>query len=304
MLAGTLLSLMHMKRRCPQCDTGKNSSEFHPKLVRIGRFYRKSDSTSVQRFRCKKCLKGFSQATHHPCYRQNKRQKNEQIKRLLVSGVSQRQVARLLNISRKTVVRKFIFLGMRAIETLRKTNRRQPTCSVIEFDDMETFEHTKCKPLAISLAVEYKTRRILGFTVSEMSVKSSLAKIALKKYGPRKDRRSEGRKKLFGAIKSFVKVAATIKSDQNPHYIKDIRNFFPACEHRSYKGRRGCVVGQGELKSGAFDPLFSFNHTAAKIRGSVNRLFRRTWCTTKKAERLAYHLAIYSVYHNENLNLI
>jgi hypothetical protein len=33
----------------------------------------------------------------------------------------------------------------------------------------------------------------------------------------------------------------------------------------------------------------------------VNRLIRRTWCTTKKRERLKDHLDIYVQFHNEVL---
>jgi hypothetical protein len=37
------------------------------------------------------------------------------------------------------------------------------------------------------------------------------------------------------------------------------------------------------------------------LRANVNRLFRRTWCTTKKAQALVHHLAIYADYHNSVL---
>jgi hypothetical protein len=36
-------------------------------------------------------------------------------------------------------------------------------------------------------------------------------------------------------------------------------------------------------------------------RANMNRLFRRTWCTTKLPARLADHLAIYAVFHNKML---
>ena len=55
------------------------------------------------------------------------------------------------------------------------------------------------------------------------------------------------------------------------------------------------------LKKIRFDPLFSLNHTCAMLRANLNRLFRRTWCTTKKPERLALHIAMYVVFHNETL---
>ncbi len=290
-----------MRIKCTSCKNKNNNSENEFNFVRIGKYYRTSDSSYVQRYRCKNCLKCFSSATFQACYRQNKRHKNEALRKLLYSGVSQRQAARLLCLARKTVVRKFIFLGIQAQEVLRKSNLLFPPCKVIEFDDMETFEHTKCKPLSITLAVEYKSRRILGFEVSQMSVKSTLAQIALKKYGPRKDLRFFGRRKLFRTIKPLIDPRAVIKSDQNPHYPKDVMRDFPRASHEKFKGRKACVVGQGELKKIGYDPLFSLNHTCAMFRAHVSRLFRRTWCTTKKSERLSYHLAIYAVYHNQSL---
>ena len=92
-----------------------------------------------------------------------------------------------------------------------------------------------------------------------------------------------------------------IKSDENPHYESDVKAFFPKCEYETHKGRRGSIVGQGELKKIRFDPLFSVNHTCAMLRANINRLFRRTWCTTKRIDRLSAHIAVYALYHNQNL---
>ena len=61
------------------------------------------------------------------------------------------------------------------------------------------------------------------------------------------------------------------------------------------------MTGQGELKKLRFDPLFALNHTCAMLRANINRLFRRTWCTTKKKERLEQHLAVYMDFHNRIL---
>ena len=58
------------------------------------------------------------------------------------------------------------------------------------------------------------------------------------------------------------------------------------------------MTGQGELKKLRFDPLFSLNHTCAMLRANINRLFRRTWCTTKKAACLKRHVAVYVRFHN------
>jgi len=206
-----------------------------------------------------------------------------------------------MNLARKTVARKLIFLSAQAQIKINFQWKDRPLCSEVEFDDVETFEHTKCKPLAITVAVEAYTRRVIGFEVSEMCVKSSLKEIAFKKYGPRKDQRYLARRKLFGRLKSRVHPNAIIKSDKNPHYFKDVKLFFSQCSYKTFKGRRGCIVGQGELKRIGFDPMFSLNHTAAKMRAGICRLIRKTWCTTKKKERLTDHLYIYFAYHNENL---
>ena len=64
------------------------------------------------------------------------------------------------------------------------------------------------------------------------------------------------------------------------------------------KGSKCCVAGQGELKKRGKDPLFYINHTLAMCRANINRLIRKTWCTTKDPAQLVYHLAIYMHVHN------
>ena len=289
-----------MPKQCPNCERNGLHQNSCSKIIHFGSYYRTSDSKRIRRFRCLLCKKSFSNATFDPCFRQKKRHMNELLRRLLASCVSQRGAAKVLVLNRKTVVRKFIFLGAKAEFHLNVRNASLPKAQCIEFDDLETFEHTKLKPLSVTLAVESQTRRILGFSVSQMSAKGHLSKLA-KKYGERVDNRSIGRTELFTKIQQFVEPEATIKSDMNPHYENDVRKFFPQGKYNQYKGRRGSTTGQGELKKTKFDPLFSLNHTCAKMRANINRLIRKTWCTTKKPERLYLHLAIFADFHNEEL---
>lgn len=284
-----------MTPQCPKCIQSPLSRS---KVVSSGHYYRKSDRQWIRKFRCKVCSKYFSRSTGHPCYRQNKRQINETLRRLFSSGVSQRRAAKLLRVSRTTVSRKLWFLGQQSEIELSRHNLAHQKAEIIEFDDLETFEHTKYKPLSVTLAVESGSRRILGFEVSQMPAKGLLAKRAVKKYGFRPDHRSTGRDRLFIKLRDLVLENAQFKSDQNPHYPLSLKKHFPKSFHHTFEGQRGSIVGQGELKKIRFDPLFSLNHTCAMLRANVNRLFRRTWCTTKKAERLRAHLAIYALYHN------
>jgi hypothetical protein len=134
-----------------------------------------------------------------------------------------------------------------------------------------------------------------------MPAKGLLARKSFLKYGLREDERSEAREFLLNQVSNITTNIGVIKSDQNPHYPIEIKKHLPNFIHETFKGQRGATTGQGELKKIAFDPLFSLNHTCAMLRANINRLIRKTWCTTKKPDRLFYHIAIYALYHNEKL---
>jgi transposase-like protein len=274
-----------------KCECRTNS-------VRTGYYYRLSDGVRVQRFKCKRCGRGYSEATGTLCFAQKKRQVNYPIYFGLCSGVSQRRVAKGLRINRKTVARKLQFLANWAKEASKAFNFELGKIPVVEFDDMETFEISKCLPLSIPMIVVPKSRWILDFRVAVMPAKGRLAAISRNKYGLRKDERQMARLDLFSSVKNYLAPDVVVKSDQNPHYVKILRESLPECVHKAFKGRRGCVTGQGELKRGGFDPLFSFNHTAAMLRANINRLFRRTWCTTKHRKYLDQHIRLYVIFHN------
>ncbi len=274
-------------------------------IVRKGTFFRASDGKYIARFLCRSCKRSFSNARNSPCYWQKKRKLNKPILELLVSGVSQRRAARILRINRKTVVRKLLFLAHQATlsqqELLDSFRNSEHKVMSVQFDEMETFERSKCLPLSIPLIVEAKSRKILGFSVAQMPAKGPLAEISRKKYGKREDHRPNAVDSLLSELSGVIHPKAQMLSDQNPKYPNWVRRHFPLLTHKAVKGRRGCIVGQGELKKIGNDPLFDLNHTCAMLRANVNRLFRRTWCTTKRPDRLEAHLAIYIAYHNEVL---
>jgi len=291
-----------MKIICPKCQAHFRRSNFatHP-ILKFGSYYRSSDRKQVQRFYCKACRLHFSVATLFHCYKQKKRQLNQKIARQLAAGVSMRECARVLKINKKTVVRKLIHMGLRAQIRLEILNKKRRLAEVMEFDDLETFEHSKCKPLSVTLAVEYKTRWILGYEVSSMPAKGLLVAKSLKRYGKIKDQRPKARANLLKRLQKYVSQEALIKSDESPFYQRDFLKYFPSARMEAYKGRKSSLSGQGELKKGGFDPIFSLNHTCAVLRYRTSRLIRKTWNTTKKKERLSLHLALVILHHNLSL---
>ena len=279
-----------------KCACGPKDS---PQFIRHGSFYRTSDSRLVRRFRCVKCGHTFSRATFHPCFKQHKRRANFQLYKLLCSNNSQRRCARILNLSRNTVERKFRFLAERCrIENQQYLKQfEESPLEKVQFDEVETFEHSILKAVSIALVVSME-RQILVTEVAQMPTKGPLAQKSRNKYGPRRDDRPKALEEMFEKLKPIVKSDAVFKSDKNPMYPSHLFRAFPNAKHETTKGGRSAVVGQGELKKKLWDPIFSLNHTAAMLRANINRLIRRTWCTTKTLRGLRDHLAIYTHYHN------
>jgi hypothetical protein len=106
---------------------------------------------------------------------------------------------------------------------------------------------------------------------------------------------------VFKKLAPIVSAEVVVKSDEHQQYPRFVLGHFPKAKHLTFKSERSCVAGQGELKKGQFDPLFVVNHTCAVLRANVNRLIRKTWCTTKDPKRLKDHLDVFMYYYNEVL---
>jgi len=287
-----------MSLYCPHCQT-KNREHF----TKDGNYFRKDDSKTIQRYRCKRCKKRFSLATFSSAIYQKKRRYNFTILKLYCSGVSLRRIALILNLNKNTIPNKVVFLSQLAKAENQKFLQKLQFCKVshLQFDDLITSEHTKCKPLSVSTATDAKRRFILGVKVSQIPAFGHLAKFSQNKYGRRKSHHKQGLKDLFEQIKESVEPSALIRSDEHHNYPEFTKNYFPKAIHERFKGGRGSVAGQGELKKLRYDPLFAINHTCAILRANINRLIRKTWCTTKDPIMLQNHLELFMYFHNTYL---
>ena len=80
---------------------------------------------------------------------------------------------------------KLIYLGEKALFYNNKALKSTALFELkqLQFDELQTIEHTKCKPLAVAVAVTEKTRKILAITVSSMPATGHLSHIAKKSMG-------------------------------------------------------------------------------------------------------------------------
>ena len=290
-----------MKFFCPNLNCSKQHCA--NQIVKDGFFIRRSDSKKIQRYKCKNCQTRFSAATFSPTVNQNKRRINHMIEGLLSSGVSMRRIALIVRTTRTTVKRKLDFLSKRAklrqnklLEEIKKYK-----ISHIQIDDLITIEHTKLKPLSISIAVDKNYRTILGAQVSKIPAFGHLAKMSVNKYGKRESELKDGLNKLFQKLIGINHPDFQIDSDEHTLYPLFIKKYFPAAKHNTYPSIKGAVSGQGELKKTIHDPLFVINHTCAMFRYGISRLIRRTWNTTKDIQELKKHIDVYINFYNKKL---
>jgi hypothetical protein len=213
-----------------------------------------------------------------------------------------RRCAKLLNVSYPTIVKKLAFLGKLSQQRLDKMSLEN--VKSLQFDELQTIEHTKLKPLAIAIAVAEDGRKILGFRVAKMPATGHLSKVSIKKYGRRPNERVQQLKSLFDDLSPRLPENISVKSDECGFYKQIIRKALPMAEYTQFKGGLSQNSAQGELKKVGKDPLFTINHTFAMCRANINRLFRKTWCTTKKIDGLIHHLSLYAVIHNQCLTPI
>jgi len=253
----------------------------------------------VQRYQCRVCSRTFCPTTGRLGYRDKRPDLNRKVFELICSGMSQRRIAVKLGTKPATVARKVTRLASHCRAKHRIAMRGKKPVKELMFDEMESFVHTKCKPTSIVVVVEPNTREILKMRACVMPAKGLLAAISRKKYGPRPDHRMRTLRAVMKVLKPWVNEATVMKSDQCPRYPAVLRAYHPKNEHQQFEGRRGCVVGQGELKRGGFDPLFALNHTCAMARDNIKRLARRTWCTTKRLRMFQCILDIYTWFHNQ-----
>lgn len=282
---------MDVNPQCPRCAAPKSS------MVRDGFYHRADDSKSIQRFKCKQCGKKCSAATFKATYQQKKRRINSTVRLLLGSNTPPVDIAEVVDVNIKTIASRLIWQAALSREKnkhyLEAYKQECPPITCVQFDDLVTFEHTKCKPLTVPCAVVDGTRVPLGFACASIPAFGHLAEVSRKKYGKRDDDSRRERCILFEALAELLPPDVHFKTDGHLHYAELIREYFPDAKHTVIKSEKGSNVAQGELKKTNFDELFSINHTFATMRAKVNRLNRRTWSTTKKPERLCDHIDIF-----------
>src|SRR5690606_32394377 len=117
-----------------------------------------------------------------------------------------------------SIARRLVRFGSIAKVNLEHSQKTMPPIEELMFDEMESFEHTKCKPLTIPIAVETKTRRVICLKVARIPAKGKLAEISRKKYGPRPCKRRRALAWSFLRVARCSTPEIKISTDESRHY--------------------------------------------------------------------------------------
>ena len=170
----------------------------------------------------------------------------------------------------------------------------------VQFDEMESFEHTRLKPLSLCIAVEPEKAKLIDIQVGTLNYKGRLASFALSKYGVRRDTSEEACLRVLEGIKNCGIREVQVTTDGKSSYPKLIKITLPDARHNAVKAQK-ISIAQRLFRKGRRnenDPLFVLNYMAAKIRHDLSRMARKVWVTTKKANCLQAHLDLYIAYAN------
>jgi transposase-like protein len=267
--------------------------------IKKGYFKTKWNAQPVPRYRCKACGGYFSSHSLRKTFGQHRPDLNAAVFKLYASGMSQRRMAIVLGVNRKTVVRKFLFVAELARrEHQRRVRSGEIKTSFVQFDEMETFEHSRLKPLSIALAVRAKTGEILDTRVATMNCKGHLAAISQRKYGFREDTRDQAREEVLFTVKACSRSSLIVVSDKQAEYPGFIKKVLPHAKHEAVRRTERAPWLRSADRSNSSDALFTLNYTAAKIRHDLSRMARKVWVTTKRRERLQAHLDLYIAWNN------
>jgi hypothetical protein len=79
-------------------------------------------------------------------------------------------------------------------------------------------------------------------------------------------------KEMLMDIRKYRDKYILFSSEQATCYPNILKELFLKYKHFAFKGKRGCIVGQGELKASGGDLLCALNRRCAMIRDNIKRL--------------------------------
>ena len=249
--------------------------------------YLKTKRGKTQRYQCKSCKKYFTKRNKSVNYRHRKQHLREMITKLYCERMSLRGIARTLGLDRKTVVRYFRENTEQAREANKaRIKKKGLVTSYAQFDQLETYEHTKRRPVGVQLSIRHKTGEIISAKVGYIPVRGlTVSKRYLQWWNERvrADDDSHLKAMLKDTKKALNPTGSTLTCDWDRGQINTLE--------------RNCKEPWIAIQPSKQEHK-KINRLFRRMRHDISRLGRKTLSTTKSLAELQNHLDLYTDYHN------
>jgi len=284
----------------PHCPN--RNCRFHKPIAsgwrykKAGFFSRWQRPHRVQRFQCLVCFRFFSTQTFHVTYWLKRADVVSTLLTKTVGCMANRQIARDIGASPKTVDDQLSRLGRHCMLYHCQRIEHAPPPATVVVDGFETFELSQYYPFHFNLCVDKHTDFIQSFTDSELRRKGRMTpdqKIRRREleslYG-RPDPAAV-RKQMEALLQDAVGAAraVTVHSDDHPAYPTTMTRLRATVTHR---------ITPGTAPRNVHNPLFPVNLLDLLIRHSQAGHKRETIAFAKRRAASAERLAIFVVWRN------
>jgi transposase-like protein len=296
---------------CPHPDCPNHhhpSRSGAPWYVRNGRsLCRRTGFT--QRYRCKRCLRFFSDSTFHLDYRTHHRLDYRRIFSSINSASGIRDVAREFRVTDKVILNRLTRLARQSMGLMARIALRLPIAEDMAIDGFESFVHSQYWPNNFTLAVGSDSQFVYGCDYAQMRRKGRMTSAQRRK----RDRLNQSYPIAPGQIsRSFRDVVDAIiyrwgaeptgqsrilHTDEKLEYrqvLKSHQYWLEAAEQGLCRHERTSSRVLRTLSN----PLFPVNYLDREIRKDQACHVRQSVQWSKSVNNTMERMMIYLAYHN------
>jgi hypothetical protein len=265
--------------------------------VRDGFYSRDAAPTRIQRFRCRRCRRRFSDQTFRTTYWLKRPQLLGAVLRGLVSCACLRQLARALDASPQTILLHANRLG-RHCQLFHELNRpRGPVAEPLALDGFQSFEFSQFHPTWYHVVAGRESHFFYGFTDSELrrsgrmtrSQKQTRARLE-QRHGKPSPRSIERETAAVVDIVCAQAQSVELHTDEHADYPRALQRLGPlAVRHITISSRAARTPD---------NPLFAINLLDLLIRHGGADHKRETIAFAKRRQMAAWRLWVMLVWRN------
>ena len=269
-------------------------------FIRYGFYKPKCRPWRIPRFRCRSCGRTFSRQTFRADYRDRKPHLNAPLFHKLRSGLGLRQSARELPMSLRCAELKFRKIARHLRHLNLNLRGPLPAGSVLQFDELETFEvRRNTRPLTLPVVIDRDSRFILWAESAPIRPRGKMT--AKRRKAIEQDERRHGPRPnhSYRSILRTLRRAAKLVAHLPKVILQtDEKTAYGPLARRAFGDRLVHEQTSSKLPRRTWNPLFPINHTEAMARDLVSRLRRESWLASKNARYLDLHLMVHMTYRN------